>query len=144
MYRRIFATVPLQRIELLRHARDHLEVDEQAPITSISIGRGVMERLGAGSEDLDGIIEHARSIRGTEIALLFRETSDGSTKISFRSAGAADVNELARGFGGGGHVKAAGALVPEPLATVRPRVMAAARKALQDGAAGLPTDSGRA
>jgi bifunctional oligoribonuclease and PAP phosphatase NrnA len=130
MYRRIYGTVPLRRIELLRYALDRLEVDEECPITSISIERGVMEKLDATSEDLDGIIDHARSIEGTEVAILFRETADGSTKVSLRSAGTTDVNAVARQFGGGGHVKASGALLSERLETARPRVLAAVRAAL--------------
>jgi bifunctional oligoribonuclease and PAP phosphatase NrnA len=135
MFRRIYATVPLRRIELLRHALDHLQVDERYPITWISIERGVMERIGGSSEDLDGVIDHARSIEGTEIAILFRETADGSTKVSLRSAGDANVNAVARRFGGGGHIKASGALIPAPLPQVREQVLAAARAALD--AAGL-------
>ena len=34
-----------------------------------------------------------------ELAILFRETNDGATKISFRSNGEVDVNALARQFG---------------------------------------------
>lgn len=132
MYRRIYAGVPLHRLQLLRHALENLEVDDEYPITSISIERGVMEELGAGSDDLDGIVEHARSIAGTEVALLFRETVDSSTKVSLRSAGDADVNAIARTFGGGGHVKAAGALIPQPLAVARPLVIDATRAALRE------------
>jgi bifunctional oligoribonuclease and PAP phosphatase NrnA len=132
MYRRIFATVPLRRVQLLRHALEHLEVDPQYPITWITIERGAMEEVGAASEDLDGVVDHARSIEGTELAILFRETADGSTKISLRSAGSLDVNALARAFGGGGHVKAAGALIPERVASARPRVLEAARAALEE------------
>ena len=132
MYRRIYATVPLRRVELLRHALENLEVDPEFPLTWITIRRGIMEQLGATSEDLDGIVEHARSIEGTELAILFRETSDGSTKISLRSAGAIDVNAIARTLGGGGHVKAAGALIAQPIEQARPRVLDAARAALTD------------
>lgn len=142
MYRRIYATVPLRRIELLRYALQQLELDARYPITWISIERGIMEELQATSEDLDGVIEHARSIEGTEVAILFRETTDRQTKISFRSAGAADVNTVARRFGGGGHVKASGALVPEPLTAVRPRVLQATREALDE--AGLTFRASRA
>ncbi|HUF49810.1 MAG TPA: bifunctional oligoribonuclease/PAP phosphatase NrnA [Longimicrobiales bacterium] len=132
MFRHIYATVPLRRIELLRHALEQLDVDAAYPITAITISRGVMERLGATSDDLDGVIDHARSIEGTEVAILFRETADGSTKVSLRSAGAVDVNAIARQFGGGGHVKASGALIADRLDTVRPRVLQATRAALQD------------
>ncbi|HEX6308222.1 MAG TPA: bifunctional oligoribonuclease/PAP phosphatase NrnA [Longimicrobiales bacterium] len=132
MYRRIYATVPLRRVELLRHALEHLEVDPEYPVTWITIERGIMEQLGTSSEDLDGIVDHARSIEGTELAILFRETLDGATKISLRSAGVIDVNTIARRFGGGGHVKAAGALIPEGIDEARPRVLAAARTALEE------------
>jgi bifunctional oligoribonuclease and PAP phosphatase NrnA len=137
MYRRIFATVPLHRIELLRYALERLEVDDTYPISSITIEHGVMERLGATSEDLDGIIEHARSIEGTEVALLMRETSDGATKISLRSAGDTDVNAIARQFGGGGHVKASGALVAERLEVAAPRILEAVRTALRNAGTGF-------
>jgi bifunctional oligoribonuclease and PAP phosphatase NrnA len=133
MYRRIFATVPRRRVELLRSALERLEVDEEHAISWISIERGVMEQFGATSEDLEGIVEHARSIEGTELAILFRETADGATKISLRSAGELDVNAIARQFGGGGHVKASGALLGEPLPIARERVLAAARDALRRG-----------
>lgn len=131
MYRRIYATVPLRRIELLREALDRLECDAEYPITWISIERGLMERLDATSEDLEGVIDHARSVEGTEVAILFRETADGATKVSFRSAGDTDVNVIARQFGGGGHVKASGALIGEGMATARPRVLDATRRALR-------------
>jgi phosphoesterase RecJ-like protein len=131
VYRRIYATVPLRRIRLLSHALDHLQVDDELPITWITIERGVMERLGATSDDLEGVVDHARSIEGTEVALLFRETSDGSTKVSFRSAGSTNVNAIARQFGGGGHEKASGALIGSPLASVRDSVLDATRAALR-------------
>jgi phosphoesterase RecJ-like protein len=143
MYRRIYATVPLRRVQLLRHALDRLEVDAQYPITWITIERGVMEELGTTSEDLDGVVDHARSIEGTELAILFRETGDGSTKISLRSAGALDVNAIARGFGGGGHVKAAGALIPRRVADARPLVLEAARAALDDAGLAFRPSIGR-
>lgn len=132
MYRRIYATVPRRRLDLLRHALETLEVDATHPITWITIDRHVMQRLGATSEDLEGVVEHARSLEGTEVAILFRETADGSTKVSLRSAGATNVNAVARQFGGGGHVKAAGAMIAGPPATVRPRIIAAVRAALDE------------
>jgi phosphoesterase RecJ-like protein len=131
MYRRIFATVPLRRLELLRHALAALVVDPQYPLTWITVDRAVMDELAAGADDLEGVVEHARSIEGTEVALLFRETADGSTKVSFRSAGDVDVNAIARLFGGGGHVKASGALIHEPLPRVRERILEATRDALR-------------
>jgi len=136
VYRRIYATVPLRRVQLLRYALDHLELDDPYPTTYISIERGVVERLRANADDLDGLVEHARSVAGTVIAILFRETADGATKISLRSAGEIDVNAIARAFGGGGHVKASGALIGQPLEQARTRVLAAVRAALDQAGTG--------
>jgi bifunctional oligoribonuclease and PAP phosphatase NrnA len=111
VYRKLFATSPLNRLELLREALGTLEVEEDSGLSWMVISDRTARETGAAGEDFDGLIEHARSIEGTEVAILFRELPSGETKISFRSNGRADVNRIARAFGGGGHVKAAGALV---------------------------------
>lgn len=129
-YRRIYGTVPLRRIRLLRAALDRLEVDERLPISWITVPHKMMEECGATGEDLDGLVEHARSIEGTEVALLFRETVEGGTKVSLRSNGRVDVNAIARQFGGGGHVKASGILLGAPLEDATARVLDATRRAV--------------
>jgi phosphoesterase RecJ-like protein len=131
VYRRLFATAPLRRLELLREALSTLHLDEDVGLAWMVVTRETALRLRVEGEDFDGLIEHARSIEGTEVALLFRETDEGKTKISFRSNGHADVNRLARMFGGGGHVKAAGALVDGPAEKAAASVTAAVREALR-------------
>jgi phosphoesterase RecJ-like protein len=132
MYRRLYGTVPMRRIQLLRAALDNLAADAELPLTWLTVTRAAMQESKASSEDLEGLVEYARSIEGTEVAILFRETNDGATKISFRSNGEVDVNALARQFGGGGHVKAAGALVGEPLESARAKALDAVRAALRE------------
>ena len=90
-----------------------------------------LSRFDVRQEDLDGIVEHARSIAGTRMALLFRDLGHGKVKISFRSTGDVDVNAFARQFAGGGHAKASGAIVAGTLEDVRDRVVAAAREYLR-------------
>lgn len=131
VYRRLHATVPLKRIGILRIALENLDTDPELPITWITIPREVTHEMDATADDLDGVAEYARSVEGTEVALLFRETLDGSTKVSFRSNGQVDVNAIAREFGGGGHVKASGALIGGPVASTRPRVLDATRRAIR-------------
>ncbi|HEX7981098.1 MAG TPA: DHHA1 domain-containing protein, partial [Gemmatimonadaceae bacterium] len=99
----------------------------------LTIGADALERHGVKSEDLDGIVEHARSIAGTRMALLFRDLGHGKVKVSFRSVGGTDVNAFARKFGGGGHAKASGAMLPGTLDEVRDAVVEAARATLAVG-----------
>jgi phosphoesterase RecJ-like protein len=131
IYRRVYATVPLRRIALLRHALENLEVDPELPLAWITIDRAVMEELGCTVDDLEGVVEHARSIEGTEVAVLFRGTRDGATKVSLRSSGDVDVNAIARRFNGGGHAKASGAVVGLPVPEGRAAVLGAIRDALR-------------
>jgi phosphoesterase RecJ-like protein len=130
MYVRIYASAPVGRVRLLADVLATLGVDESCGLAWLSMPAGMLERYGVRQEDLDGIVEHARSIAGTRMALFFRDLGYGKVKLSFRSTGSVDVNAFARQFAGGGHAKAAGALVPGTLESVRERVIAAARQFL--------------
>jgi phosphoesterase RecJ-like protein len=131
MYQHIYASMPVGRLRLLRDALATLEVDPVYGITWISVAAGALDTHGIRAEDMDGIAEHARSVAGTRMAIFFRELSSDRVKISFRTTGTVDANRFAHQFGGGGHVKASGALVTGSLADVQHRVVAAAREFLR-------------
>ena len=63
----------------------------------------------ARDEDTEDFIEHARSLKGIQIAVFMRETTKGEVRASFRSKSGLPVNKVAEKFGGGGHAYAAGA-----------------------------------
>jgi phosphoesterase RecJ-like protein len=131
MYGRLYASMPLGRLHLLRDALATLEVDPEYGISWISVAAGAAEEYGLKSEDLEGIAEHPRSIGGTRLAVFFRDLGHDKVKVSFRSSGNVDVNKFAKQFGGGGHAKAAGALIEGTLDYVRHAVVQAARDFLR-------------
>jgi phosphoesterase RecJ-like protein len=133
MYQRVYASAPAGRVRLLAEVLSSLGVDEGCGVSWLTMAAGSLERHGVRSEDLDGIVEHARSIAGTRMAIFFRDLGYGKVKISFRSTGDVDVNRFARTFGGGGHVKASGALVAGTLDEVRDRVVSDAKQFLGCG-----------
>lgn len=137
MFRRIYASVSMGRLHLLRDSLHLLGVDSEHGLAWISVTADALERYDVSPEDLDGIVEHPRSIAGTRLALFFRDLGYGKVKVSFRSTGDVDVNLLARQFGGGGHAKASGALVPGTLDDVRERVLEAARQHVGRVSAGI-------
>ncbi len=130
MYGRLYASMPVGRLHLLRDALATLEVDPEYGISWISVAAGAAEQYGLRSEDLEGIAEHPRSIGGTRLAVFFRDLGHDKVKVSFRSTGDVDVNKFAKQFGGGGHARASGALIEGNLEVVRRRVVAAAREFL--------------
>jgi phosphoesterase RecJ-like protein len=128
MYRRIYASVPEGRVRLLAEALRTIDVIPGTGIATIEVEAGLLERYKVTPEDLDGVAEYPRSIEGTRLALLFRDLGHGKVKVSFRTIGTVDANAIARRFGGGGHAKAAGALVEGSLQDVKAKVLAAARE----------------
>jgi bifunctional oligoribonuclease and PAP phosphatase NrnA len=131
MYVRVYASSPPGRIKLLAEVLASLDLDPTVGLAWLSMNATALTRYDVHQEDLDGIVEHARSIAGTRMALFFRDLGHGKVKISFRSTGDVDVNAFARQFAGGGHAKAAGAVVAGTLEDVRDRVIAAARDYLR-------------
>ena len=130
MYTRIYASAPAGRVRLMAEVLGTLQVDAALGLAWLSMDPDALEKHDVKSEDLDGIVEHARSIAGTRMALFFRDLGHDRVKVSFRSIGGTDVNAFARKFGGGGHAKAAGALITGTLEQVRSSVVTAAREYL--------------
>jgi phosphoesterase RecJ-like protein len=53
------------------------------------------------------------------VAVLFRETDDGTVRVSLRSEGSPNVREIATQLGGGGHQSAAGCVLSFDLEEAR-------------------------
>ncbi len=129
LYGPLFATATSAEVGVLKAALDAMRRDESLGLTWAVLDRDVNRRFGI-LDEYEGIIDHLRNLAGTEIAVLFRELDDGSLKVSLRSTGPADVANLARKFGGGGHVKAAGATISGGAAEASERVLEACRSEL--------------
>jgi phosphoesterase RecJ-like protein len=127
IHQRVYGQAPLRRFRLLEACLPTLRVEDGVGL--MVVPTDAYETLGAANDDLEGLVDYPRAVEGVEVALLFRQTSKG-TKVSFRATGPVDVNALAREFGGGGHVKASGALIAGGLDDVIPRVVAATRAAV--------------
>jgi phosphoesterase RecJ-like protein len=128
LHQQVYGNAPLRHYRLVEAALATLHSDQG--VSWMTIPHDKFEELGATGEDLEGMVEYPRGVEGTEVAMLFRQTNLG-TKVSFRSTGTVDVNALAREFGGGGHVKASGALIQGSPDDVVPRVLAAAHAAVR-------------
>ena len=74
----------------------------------------------------DDVLDIVRAVGRVEVVLLLRAQRSGPIRLSARSKGDFDVQELARGFGGGGHRRAAGATLEGPLDAACEGLVAAA------------------
>jgi phosphoesterase RecJ-like protein len=127
VYGDVYAAESEGKIRLLAEVLDTLVVEPEHGLAWMTIPPGAMERHVVGADELEGVVEFARSVRGVQLALLFRQLANGRIKVSFRSKGTVDVAKLAERFGGGGHRKAAGASLEGSLEQVQSVVIDAAR-----------------
>ncbi len=81
-----------------------------------------LERFGATPLDLGSVIDAVREVSGTEVAMFLYPAGD-DYKLSLRSNYVVDVNRIAKAFGGGGHVRAAGATIHENPETVISKIL---------------------
>jgi phosphoesterase RecJ-like protein len=127
---------PLGKLKLLGRALDTLALGAGGRMAWVALGPEAFAAAGATADDTIGLVDQPRSLDGVELALMFFEDEPCSVKMSFRSKRWLDCSLLARQFGGGGHPRAAGALLEMPLAEAVRRVTEAGARALEAGASG--------
>lgn len=133
MYHHLFAQLTSERLELVKRALASLRTDPDVPVAWVTLSHSDIVASGAPADDMEGIVDYARRLRGIEVAILLRELGDGRTKVSLRSNGDVNVAATAREFGGGGHDKAAGALIAQGLEEAEADVVAAVKRAVIRG-----------
>jgi len=99
---------PLSKIKLHASVLATLRLIADGRMAYLYMTDEMLRSAGAKGDEADGAAEAARSINGVEVSLFLREQEDGCIRGSLRSKTEIDVNKIAKLFGGGGHVKAAG------------------------------------
>ncbi len=128
--RQVYRTAPLGKTRLLGFVLSSMQLYENGKIGMALVTQNDLDRLGALSEDAEGTIDGIRDVDTVEIAVLVRESTDGTYKVSLRSKQYANVSEIANTFGGGGHFHAAGCTMNDKPAVVMDKLLSAAKGAL--------------
>lgn len=129
IHEQIFDGRRLGALRLLADALRTITLAHGGAVATMTLSRRLLQSSEAHTDETEGFVNYALSVRGVEVAILFTETANG-VKLSFRSKGDAHVHEWARAFGGGGHRNASGAFVKKPLDVLQREVVAAAPRFL--------------
>lgn len=105
-----------------------MQLSPDGRVAWIEVTQDVVGQDGAYKDALEDLINYPRSVKGVEVAVLFREEGAGEVRVSLRSKGNVDVAAVARSFQGGGHKKAAGCTVVGSLVEVRERIFGEVRR----------------
>ena len=133
----IFRNVRYEALKLYGVGFARLARDADGLLVWSEIHLQDVAEAAARDEDVSGLVQQLARTSGNRLTLLFNEV-EGAVKISCRTSEwppSVDAAALMGRFGGGGHVRAAGALVPGRLVAVRERVLTAAREALSSARA---------
>ena len=82
--------------------------------------------------EIEELANYSVAIRGGEVGLFIREAKPGFHKVSFRSKGKVDVNQVAKKtFNGGGHARAAGCKVEASKEEILKKILTEIEKRLK-------------
>lgn len=104
----LFNTNPPEKIKLLGEVLSTLQMNKAGNIAVITMFKKNLEELNLKEIDTEDITTLARSIKGVEMVLFFKQIEKNAFRISIRSKGRANAAFIAEYFGGGGHIHAAG------------------------------------
>lgn len=130
----IFRNKRFEALRLWGHAFARLRREMEGQLVWSETTPSDFADAGAKDEDISGLVEQIARSNGMRVALLFNEQPGDIVKVSCRTsawAPAVDAAALMARYGGGGHVRAAGALVKGRLPDVRDAILVHARAALR-------------
>ena len=122
---RLFHSKSPDQIKAEGYAASNIKTAKDGKIGYLLIPWSVREELSIGFGAFDTAIDVVRSLMGVQIAFVIKENQEGAFRASIRSVGA-DVASVAKSFGGGGHIRAAGcAIEAENLDAAAERLLSA-------------------
>jgi len=128
--RTLFEMKTKEQLELKAEVTSNLRFYENGKICVALVDSNLLSKYKMAFEEADDIAGLPRSIIGVEVGVYIKVKGEKECKISLRSNEYIDVASLARTFGGGGHLRAAGLTIYEDAKTAEKLVVEAIGKVL--------------
>ena len=130
--KRTLQTKTKANFELQKRVMDRLELLEDGKVAFSYIDQKDLDEVNAEEGDHEGLVNIGRSIEGVEVSIFIRQKdNENSYKVSMRSGSYVNVSDVCLMFGGGGHPRAAGALVQGSVEQVKEKLLKEVRKYLK-------------
>ncbi|MEX0715768.1 MAG: bifunctional oligoribonuclease/PAP phosphatase NrnA [Planctomycetaceae bacterium] len=130
IYRDLYEQRPPARLRLAGRVLSRVELANDGRIAYTWVEWQDFVETGARPVDTEDLVNECLMIAGTQVAFIAVEQMDRRIKVSLRSRTDIDVAAIAEKFGGGGHQKAAGAILPGPPEAAIRTLLAAIESAL--------------
>ncbi len=113
---------------LLSRVLSTIEIEKGVAVMQLT--QDMLRKSKARMVDSENFVSFLNAIKNVKVALFIREEKQG-VRISLRSDGSIDVDQLARTYGGGGHRLAAGVRLSYDIKTARTEMLRAIQRELK-------------
>lgn len=128
--RRMFDLKSRSRLLVEQLAMSRIEYAFGGRMSMIVVTRQMIRESGADESEFEGLAALPLNIEGVIIGITVKERQEGVYKLSVRTTDKLDACLFCRGFGGGGHIRAAGCEITGELCEVKERIRSAVKAAL--------------
>lgn len=126
----LFDMQTISEIRLKAEIMQNIQSYFDSKVNIVVASDKLFEKYGLNENDIGGLVEIPRKIKGTEIAASMKITPE-KIKLSIRSGGKVNAANIAEMFGGGGHKMAAGGVSSDNIDETTARFLEGCRKELE-------------
>jgi len=127
----LFYTEAFAEAKAYAAAVDHAKLHSGGILIS-GLSASDFDKIGISGKAADGVVGKLTEIEEAKVVCFLREAEDGGVRVNMRSKCEVNVARIAAGYGGGGHVLAAGCTVYEPMMLLKQHLVDAIRKQMKE------------
>jgi phosphoesterase RecJ-like protein len=116
------------RLKLLAKALETLSLDLKNKVGSMVVTQKALQETGASWELTEGFVDIPRTAGGIEISILYTQRGENNYKLSLRSKADANVEKVAKKFGGGGHLHASSCWMKGDIESIKSQIVKAIKE----------------
>ena len=120
--RLIYRNQRLQKLRMTARTVENAKLYRDGQVIVATLSKAETEAVDGLKADAEGIIDSLRDVETVVVACFLREEGASEVKLSLRAKDRVDCAALARAYGGGGHLRAAGATLHMSLAEAEAEV----------------------
>lgn len=129
IYKKTMGTKTKSNFELTKRVIDRMELLEEGKVAFTYMNSQDEAEVMAESGDHEGLVNIGKDIEGVLVSIFIRQKDDEEAyKVSLRSEDGINVSDICLLFGGGGHARAAGALIQGTVEQVKEKLMKEIKK----------------
>ena len=122
-YKKIYGDKKITYLRFLGKKLSNVQASQDGKIAWIQLTKDDLQESDIDPEDTHSFVNHMLILQDLKVACVFRQIGN-KVKVSLRSTGDTNVNQIALKLGGGGHNHSAAAILNGPLENVVKDVVA--------------------